>query len=252
MVPNIIHFIFGLEKKFGDKPFGLSHYLAIKSAYIVNNPDKIYFFYRYEPTGEWWERAKLFVEPIQISVPRKVLGNKLYHYAHKADIIRLMVLSNYGGVYLDIDTICIKPFNNLLKFDFVLGEQNIYKKEYGLCNAVILSKKDSSFLKLWYSSYKYFRSKGHDQYWDEHSVIVPLILSKKYPQYIHIEKETSFFYPSYTEIETLFEKCKLFPEAYIFHLWESFSYEKYLSQLTTSSIREQNTTYNIIARKYLD
>ena len=47
MVPNIIHFIFGLEKKFGNRPFSIFHYLAIKSAYEINEPDKIYFYYKY-------------------------------------------------------------------------------------------------------------------------------------------------------------------------------------------------------------
>lgn len=99
MIPNIIHFVFGLDKNFGNKPFGLTHYLAIKSAHVVNNPVKIQFFYRYEPIGEWWEKAKPFVEPIQITVPRKIFGNKLYHFAHKADVVRLLVLGNYG-VYI--------------------------------------------------------------------------------------------------------------------------------------------------------
>lgn len=113
---------------------------------------------------EYGERAKPYIQPIQVAVLRKILGNTLYYFAHKADILRLIVLSNYGGIYLDIDTICIKPFKELLKYDFVLGKQNICEKEYGLCNTIILSAKDSYFLKLWYGSYKYFRSKGHDQY----------------------------------------------------------------------------------------
>ena len=49
MIPNIIHFIYGLDPSFGGKPFMLFHYLAIKSAYEVNKPDKIYFVYAYEP-----------------------------------------------------------------------------------------------------------------------------------------------------------------------------------------------------------
>ena len=61
MIPNIIHFVFGLEKDFGRKPFGLSHYIAIKSAFIVNQPRKIFFFYRFEPTEERWDREKLYV-----------------------------------------------------------------------------------------------------------------------------------------------------------------------------------------------
>lgn len=58
MIPNIIHFVFGLEPDFGGKVFCLVHYLAIKSALLVNKPDKIFLYYCYEPKGNmWWEKA---------------------------------------------------------------------------------------------------------------------------------------------------------------------------------------------------
>lgn len=253
MIPNIIHFIYGLERKFGNKPFGLIYYLAVKSAYIVNKPEKIYFFYRYEPSGYWWEKTKELVTLVQISVPRKIFGNKLYHYAHKADVIRLLALGNYGGIYLDIDTICIKPFSNLLSYDFVMGEQWYNGQIYGLCNAIILSNIDSLFLKFWYGSYKFFRSKGRDIYWDENSVSVPLNIAKMYPGHIHIEPQDSFFYPSCSpsDVKSLFEECKDFPNAYVFHLWESITYDEYLSKMTIDDIINKDTSYNIIARRYL-
>lgn len=81
-------------------------------------------YYKYESDGVWWERAKEFVELVQVSVPRQIFGNKLYTCAHKADVLRLIILFKYGGIYLDIDTICIKPFAPLLKYDLVLGREN--------------------------------------------------------------------------------------------------------------------------------
>jgi hypothetical protein len=32
-------------------------YIAVKSAYDVNKPDKIYFYYFYEPYGYWWDKT---------------------------------------------------------------------------------------------------------------------------------------------------------------------------------------------------
>ena len=32
------------------------YYLSVLSAYIVNKPDKIYFYYHYKPYGKWWDR----------------------------------------------------------------------------------------------------------------------------------------------------------------------------------------------------
>jgi len=51
MIPNIIHFIYGLKEDFGGIPFSLVHYLAIKSACEVNRPEQINFYFRYEPKG---------------------------------------------------------------------------------------------------------------------------------------------------------------------------------------------------------
>ena len=31
----------------------------------------------------------------------EIFGNKLNHYAHKADVARLEILKNYGGIYLE-------------------------------------------------------------------------------------------------------------------------------------------------------
>jgi hypothetical protein len=36
-IPNVFHFAFGFQSDFGGKPFGLVHYLAIKSACEVNS-----------------------------------------------------------------------------------------------------------------------------------------------------------------------------------------------------------------------
>ena len=39
------------------------NYVAVKAATVVNNPDKVYFYYDAEPSGEWWMKAKKFCEP---------------------------------------------------------------------------------------------------------------------------------------------------------------------------------------------
>ncbi len=136
-----------------------------------------------------------------------------------------------------------------------MGTQLFNNKKYGLCNAVILAQKNSKFLRLWLSTYKEFRSKGFDKYWDEHSVIIPYQISQYYPELIHIENQESFFYPSYSlspvDLKLLFEENKSFSEAYIFHLWESLSYQNYLLHINEKFIRTTETTYNKIARNYI-
>jgi hypothetical protein len=278
LIPNIIHFVFGLDPDFGGRPFVLFHYLAIKSAYDVNKPDIIYFVCAHEPEGEYFEKARIYIEIVKIVPPDSIFGNKLYHYAHKADVIRLERILEYGGIYLDLDVICQKSLAPLLKNNkLVLGESYSYwkyepkgllrkllfvlkihrpkesKKLQGLCNAVIIAPKNDVFVQRWYESYKYFRAKGHDQYWDEQSVIVPSKLAEIYRDELVVVPESHFFYPSFDKwgLKSLFEEDNSFKDAFVFHLWESLSYEKYLNKLNEDQITTKNTTFNRIARKYL-
>jgi len=252
MIPNIFHFCYGLAEDFGGKPFSLVHYLAIKSAYETNKPDKMFFYYKFEPKGIWWEKTEEYIEKVKIEPPGEIFGNKLYHVAHKADVVRLNALIEIGGIYLDLDTITKKSYTPLLNNKFVIGRQGRYRY-MGLCNAVMLSEKKSEFLITWLESYKTFRSKGKDKYWAEHSVKMPSLLAKKHPDLLHVESYDSFHYPLYypVSLRKMFVRCHDYSNAYCHHLWEGGSWEKYLSKLSIEDIKERDTTYNIIARRFI-
>jgi hypothetical protein len=275
MIPNILHFVFGMAQDFGGKPFSLVHYLSVKSAVELNKPDAAYFHYEYEPEGEWWQKAKRLLILKKITAPDSFMERPLYHVAHKADVVRLQALNETGGIYLDLDTISVKPLTDLLSNSFVIGKE--LKAEYvpknwrqqikyklgwikkeriastGLCNAILLSEKNSVFINSWLEEYKSFRSEGRDKYWNEHSVLVPQKLAEKYPQHITQLSPYAFHYPLYNEagLKSMFEEVNEFPKAYLHHLWESFSWNKYMSKLTEESIRNEATTYNLIARRFL-
>jgi hypothetical protein len=281
MIPNILHFVFGMAPDFGGKPFSLAHYLSVKSAVELNKPDAAYFHYQYEPAcpagrpeGEWWQKAKPLLTLNKIIAPDSFMGRPLFHVAHKADVVRLQALKETGGIYLDLDTISVKPLTGFLNHSFVIGQE--LKPKYvpknwrqqikhklrfikessnnatGLCNAVLLSEKNSEFITFWLNEYKTFRSKGRDKYWNEHSVLVPEKLAELHPESITKLSPYAFHYPLYDAegLKSMFVETNEFPEAYLHHLWESFSWE-YLSNLTEEKIRTEKTTYNLIARKYL-
>ena len=252
MIPNIFHFCYGFTEDFGGKPFSFVHYMAIKSAYELNKPDAIFFYYKYIPKGEWWEKVNNLIILKQIEPPQEIYGNKLYHVAHKSDVWRLETLIEYGGIYMDLDTICTKPFTPLLSYNFVIGKQGKWRN-MGLCNAVMMAEKKSKFANIWLKEYKSFRSKGHDKYWAEHSVALPLKLSAKYPDLLHIEKYNSFHYPLYypLSLKKMFRLNMKYPHAYCHHLWENGSWDKYLKNLNLDYIKSVDTTYNLIARRFM-
>ncbi len=275
MIPNILHFVFGMATDFGGKPFSLVHYLSVKSAVDLNKPEAAILHYQYEPGGEWWEKAKPLLTLNRITAPESIMGNELFHVAHKADVVRLQALKESGGIYLDLDTISVKPLSGLLDQEFVIGQElkaayvpknwrqrlkynlglvkNKDGTSTGLCNAVLLSARDSEFVNLWLNEYKNFRSKGRDKYWNEHSVLVPQRLAKEHPGLLTQLGPFAFHYPLYNPegLKMMFEEVHDFPEAYLHHLWESFAWEKYMSKLTEVKIKTTDTTYNLIARRFL-
>ncbi len=205
------------------------------------------------PTGEWWENTKSFVELVQIDPPTEIFGIPIAQEAHKSDVLRLQILLEYGGIYVDTDTIFVKSFESLLNNKFVLGQQNINGCE-GLCPAVILSEPDSKFGKHWLAGFKdSFKGgpPGSDT-WCTHSVQYPLWLSKQIPDSITILNHEAFFWPLYhqTHIEMLFEQKHKFVNAYSHHLWES-SGKKYLDNLTLDNILDTDTTFTNLIKTLL-
>jgi hypothetical protein len=116
-----------------------------------------------------------------------------------------------------------------------------------------LAEKGSKFADLWLNTYSSFRSKGRDKYWNEHSGLIPMKLATIHPDTVTLLGPYAFHYPLYNKpgLQSMFEQVTDFPDAYLHHLWESFSWNTYLSRLTVKDIFEKDTTYNCIARKYL-
>ena len=250
MVPNILHYI---HLSRGGREWKIHHFLSVKSAYVRSGVEKIQVWVDQEPTGEWWDKTKPLVEIIYIEPPTEIFGKPITQQAHKSDVIRLQVLIEYGGIYVDTDTIFVKPFTSLLNNKFVLGQQNINGSE-GLCPAVMLSEPNSLFGKSWLMGFKDIFEGGPpgSPTWCTHSVQYPLWLSKQIPNEITILNHEAFFWPLYhqSHIEALFEQNNTFPNAYSHHLWES-SGKKYLDNLTKDIILNTNTTFTTIVKELL-
>ena len=217
MIPNIIHFVFGLKPQ--DEEFLFAYYVSVYSAFIINNPEKIFLYYDYEPYGKWWEELKIIpsLNLQKIDSPTH-FGNKLISKtAHKADKVRMDILFNKGGIYLDIDTICVKPFGDLLNKKVVLGMES----PNAICNAIMMTEAQSDFFKIWLERYEEaFIPDG----WAEASIFLPSIIAKEKPELLTLLEPEYFFLPNWNETEKIFVNKYEIPENLIaLHLWETLS-----------------------------
>ena len=267
-IPNNVHFVFGLES--GPVIFKMIHFIAIRSAQDVHSRSTIYFHCFHEPKGRWWRAIRGSLTLVVHKPFHEFNGRCLMHYAHKADVLRLKVLHEYGGLYLDIDVISLRSWNHLMNESFVMGWQaspsygtHREGKIYGLCNAAMASERDSLFGRVWQKSYEYFRSCGHDQYWDEHSVILPANLSEAFPSFIQrgklkllapdvlwkplwdtVERDLLEYDPNAPDVLT-----KL-PDALLVHLWQSGGTSR-LSNLENSTDWFYRSPLGTTASKYV-
>lgn len=246
MRPRIIHFVTGLCPDFGGKPFILPHALALLSARLHYPDHEIVVWAMYEPTGPFWEVAKPHVTLSHVVAPTEIFGRPITHFAHAADVLRLQILLEHGGLYFDTDTLVLRPISDLPRKKAVMGIET--KRDgtvLGLCNAFIAAPRQAAFLKAWFERYRDFDAND----WSGHSVRLPLSLSQSLPELIHIAPPSAFFTPGWEaeSLRELFEQLVDTRPAYSMHLWESKSWD-YLARLTIGSIMSNNTSYSIGAR----
>lgn len=122
-IPKIVHFVYGLRGP--DPTLDLIHYIAIKAAHDTIKPDKIMFHYHYMPIGELFEKAKPMLTLRHVPLVEQVFGRPVSHYAHRADVVRLEALMEFGGIYFDLDLIALKPVDHLLENEFVMAQEGI-------------------------------------------------------------------------------------------------------------------------------
>lgn len=182
LVPRIVHFVWYHPTKL---TFRFHHFMSFLAAYKRIKPDTIMFWYEKYPQGIWWNRALEIYPDVDMRyrpTPTSICGNAVNVPEHASDIVRMEVILEYGGIYLDLDVIALKSFDPLLVYNTTLG----YESKSCLCNGVIIAAPGAEFLKIWYSNYNTF----DDDEWGIHSVHLPGRLADKYPQLIHTEWDT--------------------------------------------------------------
>lgn len=228
MIPKKIHFIYGLKPDFGGIPFNFCHWVAVKSAAKLNPDYEIHFWYEFEPDTKYFNDLKNQMILHKITAPKEIFGNPIPHFAHRADVLRLQILLEHGGVYLDMDTITVKPYDFFLDKKVVMSVVKNSGNVYGLCNAVMMGEQNAVFFSEWLKAFKGFRSQGYDQFYDEFACNYPYVLATQIPNEITVYDETLFFVPDMTNdgLYKLFNdpnSCN--PNAFCHHLWEKNSQE---------------------------
>ena len=235
VVPKIVHFIWFRSKC----NFRFHQFISLLSAHKHVKPDKIYLWHDNEPCGKWWERARnmMSIEMRKLAAPRSIFGHRIVIPAHQADVARLEIMKTVGGIYMDLDVVALRSWDDLLRYNITLGTESLFY----LNNGVILARPATLFVDMWYESYMIFK----DKLWNFNSLYVPMLLARKYPHLINVEHD-SFHTPPWYKTKWLYEQGYLydFSESYAVHLW----YRLHNMEHNPDDIKTMNTTMGQLFR----
>lgn len=132
MIPGDAHFVWiGRSLPF-------THLVALRSAVAAGGFERVFFHHTDDLAGcRFWPAltARAGVIARRLS-PRELfaghrrqdalaqLYERLEQPAAKSNLLRVALLRRYGGVYLDLDTVTVRPLSDLRqKYDFFCGEE---------------------------------------------------------------------------------------------------------------------------------
>lgn len=216
VIPNIVHLIWFSTNDF--KKMKFIEYLCLKSIINVLKPDKIRIHGNLEPVEcVYWKELKKNPK-IEWVYREKPLYKYNQNFSdspiqHLADIARLEVLYEEGGIYSDFDILWVKSLDKFRYMNVELIASNdltsyCYEFPFNIQIGAFLAPKNSEFLKLWLNGYK---EKYHLFPGDYVAVSMcePYKIYEKYPHKVFIDNRIqmiffngwSAFIPKYVDIE---------------------------------------------------
>ncbi|KAI9476094.1 MAG: hypothetical protein EXX96DRAFT_596337 [Benjaminiella poitrasii] len=207
------------------------------------------FHYHYLPVGENFERVRSLLTLNEVPLVGQVFGRTVNHYAHRADVVRLQVLEKFGGIYLDLDLISLKPLDHLLHHEFIMAQEGV-DGSIGLCNAMIMARPHARFIQRWYATYASF----DDADWNYHSVILPGKLAPHFAKEITVLNHTAFFWPLWDShgLRSLYlEKSYDFSANLGTHIWESAANKNLMKDINEKVIMEIDNSLYCQLRPFL-
>jgi FkbM family methyltransferase len=227
-IPKIIHLLY-----FGETEFYNFHHRCVR-AMVQYMPDyDIRIYNAKEPIGnKYWDdiKSQVRVSIHKIDPPVYYDGFELKHFQYKADVVRLELLYEHGGVYLDLDMLIVRPFHDVFAsgHSFYISEECPNGGGNGaLINAFLAAKPKNEFIQLWLNSFKSGLRLG---IWAHHIRDSNKQLIDAHPHYIHKYRmkilDGKLFMALHWQDTVAFIHSETAPyafppESYGTHLWET-------------------------------
>ena len=192
-VPSIVHFAFHPIVS----RLSVWTYLSVVSARLKIAPRAIRWHHRGAlPTGPWWDCAREHVTPHalrNLTAPEAALG-----ISHAFDALRLEVLLEAGGIFMDTDYFALGDF--AAERSLAVPTLGLQQGGDSLAGSFVVSPPNATFVRAWLDSFKTFNPKK----WDEHCCVIPFKLAKSAPADVHVLPREAFMLRDWRQGESMF------------------------------------------------
>ena len=108
-IPSLIHLVWMTRKQ--NESMKFHHFISFLSVMKRIRPSQIRFYYDNLPIGQYWDEILNLVNKtstatlmlIKTENPRFIGGKEIKVNEHGSDVVRLDMIRQYGGIYLDLD-----------------------------------------------------------------------------------------------------------------------------------------------------
>jgi hypothetical protein len=154
IVPNIFHYI-----NLNQTEIGFGQFLSILSVWVNHKPDNIILHCNHcKYSGKYWDALNNITELKSIIKTRflydykeKIFRNRLGWIQHKSDVLRVLVIMNLGGIYLDNDQIVINSLNKYRKYEMAVSWES---DNHGIGSQILIANKNARFLRAMFDQYR--------------------------------------------------------------------------------------------------
>lgn len=171
----------------------------------------------------FWDNKKIDLELIvDDTISKYYYGN--YKLAFKCDLLRFKILEKYGGIYIDVDTECLRKMpEHFFDYNFFSG----YQPNNEIAIGIMGSSKNEKLVKQFNNDVLENINKNYNTNFDNllHEVSGPAFFTKIAKQYESDSNykffEPNYFYPyGWWEMQRRNENFKVTcPDAYSVHHW---------------------------------
>lgn len=185
-----------------------------------------------------WYMVKDLFEVRPVEMPAEIDGVPLEHIQYKADVLRLQILQKLGGIYLDTDSMLLRPLAPLVGPEMVLAQES----PYSLAMSPIICQRNAEFIKVWLERIPKALEVGT---WAYHAVNLPVEIARECPCDVRPQHE---FFPFDLLHNYLFdhgradEHTKRLGDPYALHVYETY-WAGYLGEVDEGYMRTRDTLF---------